>query len=475
MTNFGRALLLADPINSYYNVQEKTQSIAQRAQQIRNSEIEGRINEFNLKKAEAAQKDADMLIPVNQIVENYMPRATKGQVDDMMKLSNSMGLIENNAIKKANIGKIMEYFNTDVGKARLLQNVDIGIGDVDKSLASVTASMKKIEAENPEAKPEELMSKKDKETGLQYAQLQKLKQDYSADQVRLVNTKAELSKAQKSQKSDIGAVSPDKYTPASIQKFNISGNYADLVPVEGESKVPSNIPGEIKTAMADLGIDITDPKAYTPKNISRASAHRRKLEAQDRAEKNEQLTAGQRAMIAHQLRGELRADPYVKNWKDIDQKYEVMQAAYDKAKSGNLKSYVAVDQALITLYNKMTDPTSVVRESEYARTAENQSVVNALLGKIDKWRQGGAGLTPVEREALVEMGREFYTKYAENYNQIVFDYESTAVMSGINPQQIGVPFRKANPEIGVISPDGKKGTIPLQNLEKALSRGYKRI
>lgn len=50
-------------------------------------------------------------------------------------------------------------------------------------------------------------------------------------------------------------------------------------------------------------------------------------------------------------------------------------------------------QAIITSFNKILDPTSVVRESEYDRTAQGQSLLNQLQGKYDNIVSGGAGVT----------------------------------------------------------------------------------
>lgn len=243
---------------------------------------------------------------------------------------------------------------------------------------------------------------------------------------------------------------------------------------------------KLQSAMAELGVDVRDPANYTPENISKASARLRAIEAQERRERGEELNAIQRSNIAHQLRTELRQDRYVQDFKDVDNKYKVMETAYNKSKTGKEKTYVAIDQALITLYNKMTDPSSVVRESEYARTPENMSIANRVLGKMDKWRQGGAGLTVDEREALVQMAREFYNKYSINYDQIVSDYEQTARESKIDPNLIGIPYRRKNiPQpsnqtssgnrVKVISPNGKTGTIPKEQLQDALKQGYKQV
>lgn len=228
----------------------------------------------------------------------------------------------------------------------------------------------------------------------------------------------------------------------------ITGVKKDKTPIQFQSD-------KIQLTMAELGINPNDKTSYTPENMAKVAAKIREVDTQDKKDKNELLTAGQKAMIGHQLRTEMRQDKYIQDFKDIDNKFKVMEAAYKKAQGGDAKTFVAIDQALITLYNKMTDPTSVVRESEYARTPENMSIVNRILGKMDKWKQGGAGLTPTEREALVIMGKEFYNQYSMNYDQIVSDYEQTAKDSGIDANLVGTPYRR------------KKATINQQTAQQS--------
>lgn len=259
-------------------------------------------------------------------------------------------------------------------------------------------------------------------------------------------------------KSAFGTVNPSDFTPESLSAYQQTGDYKSLVPIKKDEKIPITS-DKLQGAMAELGMDITNPETYKdPANIAKASAHLRKMEAEIRSEKNEELNKFQKSIIAHQLRGELHSNPYYKDFTDVDNKFKVMKTAFEKAGT-NPKSFVAIDQALITLYNKMTDPSSVVRESEYARTPENMSILNRIKGKIDpatgKWFAGGAGLTTEERQALVDMGQEFYNQYLQGYNQIVDDFSQTAEMSGIPKELIGVPYRKkgttgTNPKIDIL-------------------------
>ena len=152
------------------------------------------------------------------------------------------------------------------------------------------------------------------------------------------------------------------------------------------------------------------------------------------------ISKSQTATIAHNIRQELRQNPYIKDFQDVDQKYTVMQKALESSK--NTKSFIAVDQALITLFNKMTDPQSVVRESEYARTPQNMSLLNRIRGKAEKIMSGGTGLTPEERQALTDMAGLFHEVYQSNYDNAITDYTDLAKNTGIPPELIGIPFQR---------------------------------
>ena len=65
------------------------------------------------------------------------------------------------------------------------------------------------------------------------------------------------------------------------------------------------------------------------------------------------------------------------------------------------------DQALVTMFNKLTDPQSVVREGEFERifAARNLSgTVQTFIDKIKNFRKGGSLLNDNERDAIKEFG-----------------------------------------------------------------------
>lgn len=136
------------------------------------------------------------------------------------------------------------------------------------------------------------------------------------------------------------------------------------------------------------------------------------------------------------LRKEFNDLPEIKDFKTVRQKFDVMESTFERSQSVDLKSKVALDQSLITLFNKLTDPQSVVRESEYMRTPKNISFVNNLRGKYEKILKGGAGLTDTERQELIETSRVMRDSYLRFYKKTADNYIEIAARSGIDPELV---------------------------------------
>jgi len=75
--------------------------------------------------------------------------------------------------------------------------------------------------------------------------------------------------------------------------------------------------------------------------------------------------------------------------------------------SKNKKNRSLQTQAIITSFNKILDPTSVVRESEYDRTSAGQSLLQRLEGKVNNIAQGGAGVTDATLKEAAEIAKEY--------------------------------------------------------------------
>ena len=163
--------------------------------------------------------------------------------------------------------------------------------------------------------------------------------------------------------------------------------------------------------------------------------------------------------LSDRLRKEFIDRPEVKEFVTVKNSVTSMEALLQGALKGDLNNRVALDQGLITMYNKLTDPNSVVRESEYARTPENLPLVNRIEGAITKIGQGGAGLTNDDRKALVlgakiignERGKTFSTRRQE-YVGLAEEYGiDPEIIVGTIPEFTGFTFENSNDEdLGII-------------------------
>lgn len=142
----------------------------------------------------------------------------------------------------------------------------------------------------------------------------------------------------------------------------------------------------------------------------------------------------QKADFGMKLRKEFSSLQPVKDYRDVENKAAVMESAYREAKRTG--SYVAADQALISLFNKLTDPQSVVRESEYARTGQNLAFMDRMRGWAQKQAQGGAGLTDKDRQTLIGMSKQFLDINKKTYKMYETDYKKFAQIGGVAPDLI---------------------------------------
>ena len=103
------------------------------------------------------------------------------------------------------------------------------------------------------------------------------------------------------------------------------------------------------------------------------------------------------------------------------------------------ESINAASQGVLVSFQKLLDPTSVVRESEYARSANGLSAMERIEGFATKIRQGGAGLTAEGLAEFVELGQLFY----ENFNNEMLNFakrtETQASNFGLNLENILTP------------------------------------
>lgn len=176
-------------------------------------------------------------------------------------------------------------------------------------------------------------------------------------------------------------------------------------------------------------------------------------------------TAKENFKDEHTLRTEFNALPTVKAFNEVKTQAERARKAFNLAaeaeKAGT--SANSADQILITVLNKVLDPTSVVRESEYARTADGQSVISRLSGSLDRMKRGGAGITSAERKSIMDSVGALENAMKENYAPVEGEYRQLAKEYGLKEDRVvrkssGAEDQAATKRGGPLTfktPDGK--------------------
>ncbi len=117
------------------------------------------------------------------------------------------------------------------------------------------------------------------------------------------------------------------------------------------------------------------------------------------------------------------------NAREISRQVSIMDTAYNSYINGGDKNVAT--QAIIATFNKILDPTSVVRESEYDRTAAGQALLARVQGKYENIAQGGAGVTAETLKSAVDLGNQ----YLKNAQQSILDENKR---SALMAQQFGL-------------------------------------
>lgn len=136
------------------------------------------------------------------------------------------------------------------------------------------------------------------------------------------------------------------------------------------------------------------------------------------------------------LRKEFNAEQMYKNYNIIKVGYANMQKAYELSLKPDMESRVASDQILGVTIQKLLDPTSVVRESEYARTPEGIALMHRLEGFQAKLQKGGMGLTDADRKALVDGAKMLLDSSSTMVNSHISRYADLSVASDVDPELV---------------------------------------
>lgn len=98
---------------------------------------------------------------------------------------------------------------------------------------------------------------------------------------------------------------------------------------------------------------------------------------------------------------------------ELDRQVKLMDVGLAEARKGNLAQGA---QTVLVTFQKILDPPSVVRESEYARSSAGLAMTDRVRGAYEKLIKGGAGVPVEELEKFANLARQAAKAQAAGYS-----------------------------------------------------------
>ncbi len=116
--------------------------------------------------------------------------------------------------------------------------------------------------------------------------------------------------------------------------------------------------------------------------------------------------------------------------REMDRQLRLMQSGLEQAKAGNMN---AGSQEVLVTFQKILDPASVVRESEYARSPQGQAYINRIKGFVDRATKGGPGVTLPELQGFVKAAEDMVSSMKGFTGSKRKQLEKTAAAFDLDP------------------------------------------
>lgn len=173
-----------------------------------------------------------------------------------------------------------------------------------------------------------------------------------------------------------------------------------------------------------------------------AAAAERTAASSERAARLEQTRTSRKT--EDDLRTQLVGQQTTKDFREMRTRYfgmrSLIKGQNDLILAGRQPS-AASDIALIFNFMKMLDPSSVVRESEYAN-AKNAAGVDERVRNAYNQARDGSFLTPSQRGEFLKVASDSYVNQRGLYNELVEQYRGFARDYGANPDNVGRTYQR---------------------------------
>ncbi len=159
------------------------------------------------------------------------------------------------------------------------------------------------------------------------------------------------------------------------------------------------------------------------------------------------------------------AQEWVKATTDFNKKKNAlneMKTALASIQGGDAQRWGAPGQVIITQFNRLIDPASVVRESEYARTPEGAPILDRFMGLFNKLSHGGVGVQPAELQEYVQLADKLINSGTAGISAAKARIDRNVERFGLDPRAIYGDVPDANfgqQPAGLTTPAGGGGLV----------------
>ena len=208
-------------------------------------------------------------------------------------------------------------------------------------------------------------------------------------------------------------------------------NRDNFIPRPNFVRPPTKLEEEKTKKYLDQGLEWDYLTGKTKKIVGWKSkeAQQSEKDAKEDAKINRQQTT--------ELRKEFLSLPSTKDMLAMDISLKKLTAAAQNASGAD-------DIAIVFNFMKLQDPSSTVREGEYANAQQASGVSDKVISQYNKLIDGQT-LTPAQRKMFVESAGKTYNAALDAYSQMGERYKGLAKKGNIAPEDVVPEYKKYIP------------------------------
>ena len=142
-----------------------------------------------------------------------------------------------------------------------------------------------------------------------------------------------------------------------------------------------------------------------------------------------------------EAQGFTQANALRDEYRGLTSEFRTVQTAYENIRSAAKANDGAGDMSLLYSYVKLLDPTSVVREGEFATAAASGSFGERVQGAVARVISG-ARMPETLRDSFIREAKNLYANQRRGHDAIADQYETLSKRFGIEPNMVVTRFSR---------------------------------